>query len=252
MALLLGALWCAAAAGQTVQDVLDARANTTREGRAAQQTVDALTEDTRDLLADYRRTLRALDDLRAYNRQQRRLLESREADLADIAASIDEAAGVERQVRPLMERMIAALERFVELDVPFLLRERRERLAGLRELAGRGDVTLAEQLGQVLQAYQIEDQYGASVEAYSDVVRVNGRDWQADLLKWGRVALLFQTPDGSLTGFWNPRTRAWELLDGGWAAEVRNGLRMARRNLTPDLVRLPVPSPEAAPAGAGP
>ena len=56
----------------------------------------------------------------------------------------------------------------------------------------------------------------------------------------GRVALVYQTSDGEETGVWNVKKGDWEVLDDEYTTPVRNGLRMARQQLAPGLLILPV------------
>ena len=49
-----------------------------------------------------------------------------------------------------MIRMIDGVEQFVELDLPFLLKERRARVSRLRDMMDRADVAVSEKFSQVL------------------------------------------------------------------------------------------------------
>jgi rubredoxin len=60
------------------------------------------------------------------------------------------------------------------------------------------------------------------------------------------VALVYQTPDGEESGRFNAATRAWEPLDDEFKTPVRNGIRMANKQLTIDLLEVPVQIMEAA------
>jgi hypothetical protein len=64
-------------------------------------------------------------------------------------------------------------------------------------------------------------------------------------LKWGRVSLVFQTPDGEVTGAWDNTARQWQILDDRFRTGVRDGIRIARKTMTADLVILPIPAPES-------
>ena len=139
--------------------------------------------------------------------------------------------------------MIENLDTFISLDIPFLLSEREERLAFLKDTLDRADVSVAEKFSQVLQAYQVENTYGTTIEAYADTIELDGVKRQVDMLKWGRVALVFQTPDGEVTGVWDNNSREWVTLDDGYRRGVRDGLRIARKTQTADLVLLPVRAP---------
>jgi len=229
---------------QSLDEVLGIRSETTQEGRKSQAKIDEITEETRDLLSQYKQVMKIVDGLRVYNQQQERLIRSQEEEIADLNSSIERVTVIERQIGPLMERMITNLEEFVELDLPFLEQERQERINFLRELMERADVAVSEKFSQVLDAYQVENSYGSTIEAYTDVIDVNGQQRQVDMLKWGRVALVFQTPDQEITGAWDQDEKDWVILDDHYRSAVRDGLRMARKTKTPDLVRLPVPAPE--------
>jgi|TARA_Y100000310_G_scaffold342817_1_gene447613 hypothetical protein len=231
---------------QTLDEVLGVRTNTTAAGKKSQTKIDELTDQTRDLLSQYKQVMKIVDGLKVYNRQQERLIAQQEREMRELNESIDNVTVIERQIGPLMERMIDNLEKFVELDVPFLLAERTERIAFLREGLERADVAVSEKFSKVLEAYQIENTFGSTLEAYTDVIPIEGKSRQVDMLKWGRVSLVFQTPDGELTGVWDNNTRAWVPLGDEYRADVRNGLRIARKTMTADLVRLPVNSPESS------
>ena len=73
---------------------------------------------------------------------------------------------------------------------------RHDRVARLREMMDRADVAVSEKFSQVLRAFQIENEYGRTMEAYGDTINVDGVDRKVDVLKVGRVAWVFQTPDG--------------------------------------------------------
>ena len=153
---------------------------------------------------------------------------------------------IERQITPLMLRMIDGLEQYVGLDLPFLLSERTDRVARLREIMDRADVAVSEKFSQVMRAYQIENDYGRTMEAYSDTITVGDSERIVDVLKVGRVSLMYQTQDGSETGMWNASKNAWEALGDSYTAPVRTGIRMARKQISQDLLVVPVLGSEGA------
>ena len=233
------------ASAQTLDEVLGVRSATTESGRKSQLKVDQLSEDTRDLLTQYKQVMKIVDGLKVYNLQQERLIAKQEEEMSELNLSIDQVSLLDRQIGPLIERMIQNLEVFIEKDIPFLMEERRERVVFLKDMMDRADVSVSEKFNQVLQAYQVENTFGTTIEPYSDLIEFEGKQRQVDMLKFGRVALVFQTPDGEITGVWNNDSRNWERLPDSYRAEVRDGLRMARKTKTPDLVRLPVVAPRS-------
>ena len=225
---------------QSLDEVLGVRAATTVEGKRSQAKIDELKDDTRDLLSQYKRVMKIVDGLKVYNLQQERLIRNQNEELAELANSIDSVTVIERQIGPLIERMIDNLAKFVELDVPFLMSERDDRIAFLRETLDRADVSVAEKFSQVMQAYQVENAYGSTIEPYTDMINVNGKSTSVDMLKWGRVSLVFQTLNGETTGVWDNTKRDWVILGDEYRAGVRDALRIARKTKTADLVKLPV------------
>ncbi len=228
---------------QSLDEVLGVRAQTTKEGRISQVKIDEITDDTRGLLSDYKQVMKVVDGLKVYNQQQRRLIKSQEDELAELESSIDNVTVIERQIGPLIERMIVNLEKFVSMDVPFLMKERNDRIEFLKETLDRADVTVAEKFSQVLQAYQVENSYGSTIEAYQDVIELDGKTRAVDMLKWGRVSLVFQTLDGESTGVWDNSARKWVMLGDEFRRGVRDGVRIARKTQTADLVHLPIIAP---------
>ena len=67
-----------------------------------------------------------------------------------------------------------------------------------------------------------------------------------DVLKVGRISLMYQTGDGEETGRYNPTTQSWEEIDDSYQASVRQGIRMARQQATTNLFSIPVTGAEAA------
>ena len=86
------------------------------------------------------------------------------------------------------------------------------------------------------------------MEAYSASINVNGRDMIVDLLKVGRVALVWQSGDREMTGWWNnqPGAKRYEEIDeSDYGTSVNRGIKMARKQLTGGLFAVPVIAPES-------
>jgi hypothetical protein len=231
---------------QTLDRALDIRTNANAAGGASQDRIDRVSEQTDDLLRQYREELQQVEALRVYNTQLEKLLDSQESEKASLLEQLDNVTVIGREVTPLMLRMVDSLEGFVALDVPFLVDERRERVAGLRELMDRADVSNAEKYRRILEAYQVENDFGRTIEAYRGSLEGEGEARTVDFLRVGRVVLLFQTLDGTEVGVWNQTDKSWQELDNSYRPAVRQGLRIARKQAAPDLLALPVPAAEEA------
>ena len=232
------------ASAATLADIYQIAERMNQAARSSQAKIDALTEETRQLLNEYKTVLKEIEGLRVYNRQLEKQIGSQEREMAQLSDSIDKVTVIERQITPLMLRMIDGLEQFVDLDLPFLLDERHGRIDNLRNMMDRADVAVSEKYSQVLRAYQIENEYGRTLSSYGDTINIAGIDRKVDVLKVGRIALVYQTPDGEETGMWNQTSGTWEPVDDEYKTPVRNGIRMERKQLTVDMLTLPISGPE--------
>jgi len=137
----------------------------------------------------------------------------------------------------LMERMIEGLSAFIELDVPFLMEERRQRVQTLREMLARSDVTVAEKTRRVFEAYQVETDYGRTVEAYRAKLDRDGASTDAEFLRVGRINLLYRTLGSDEIGYWDSVNRRWETLpQASWRRLIDKGLEVARQEVAPELL----------------
>ena len=235
-----------AAGQQAVDQLVTVEGRRIQQAQEAQDRVDAIVEQTRARVDEYRSVMKEVDGLVVYNTLLQRQIEDQEQELSDLRTSIDQVTVIERQVLPLMTRMIDGLEEFVSLDVPFLLDQRKARVAALKTLLERSDVTTAEQFRNVMQAWQDEDDYGRTIEAYTGVLEINGTNREVEFLRIGRVALIYQTPDGEISGAWDQRARQWVSLGTEYRDSIRLGLRIAHDQAAPDLLTLPIAAPEGS------
>ena len=215
----------------------------TQEGAASQATIEQLDDERDSLLVEYRATLEQLDNLRQYNGQLRGLVQAQEDEMASIKEQIERITGIERDIVPLMFQMLESIEQFVELDVPFLSDERQRRVSGLRALMTQADATNAEKYRRILEAYQIENDYGRTIEAYEGKIGEGEEARTVTFLKIGRVAFMYQTLDGSDSFVWNQAAKQWDELPGGYNTDLTVAIRMAREQIPPDLIFIPVTGP---------
>jgi len=229
---------------QSLDQVLNAENQRTKLAQASQQRIDAVVDDTRKKEDQYKRLLKEIDGLKIYNTLLQRQIDAQIRKMAQIEASIDQVEVISRQIVPSMTRMIASLKIFIELDVPFLMEERRERVANLENLLVEPDVNDAEKFRKVTEAYQIENDYGRTIEAYSGSLQIGDEKRRVEFLRIGRVAFMYQTQDGKLSGVWDQEARRWQEADA-YKNEIRAGLKIANKQVAPDLLLMPVATPEA-------
>ena len=215
-----------------------------RDAVQSQQQVDQLFDEKQRLLEEYRKVNSELRSLQQYDDHLQKMISTQEQKILSLQQQMDEIDVTHREVIPLMARMVETLEQFIELDAPFLLDERRQRAASLKYLLDQPDVSVGEKYRRVMEAYQVEAEYGRTMEAYPGSLQQGGQQKTVDFLRVGRVGLMYRSLDGREMGFWNPPSRSWQPLAEDYRRPLSQGFRMARKQVTPDLLKLLVPAPE--------
>ncbi len=206
----------------------------------SQQRVDKISEQIQSKLQQFKTVNKEVDGLTVYNKQMQTQIDNQLVELQQLANSMEQVSIIERQVSPLMARMIDTLATFVELDVPFLPDERSKRIADLNSMLARADVSVAEKFRRVLEAYQVEVEYGRTIEAYTGLQQVDGQELDVDFLRIGRVSLVYRSRDGQSLGVWDQAKHAWQPLASEYRSDINKALRIARKQLAPDLIVVPV------------
>ena len=224
----------------TVKQVVDNAALINQAAANSQLKINKIADQIDSKLQQFKALNKEIEGLNVYNAQLQKQINFQNQEMADLNAAIDEVSVIERQITPLMMNMIDGLEQFVTLDVPFLPEERNQRVTDLRAMMDRADVAPSEKFRRVMEAFQVEMDYGRTLEAYQGLHVIDGQERDVDFLRLGRTALIFQTRDAARQGVWNKQTRQWEELDSSYRPQITKGLRMAKKQLAPDLLMLPV------------
>lgn len=240
-----GLYYAAPLAQDSVEDAIEVQSESIETSAAVQARIDALDDDTRAMLEEYRQATSQIGDLIAYNEQVGRLVDTQRVELADFERQFNDIEVTKRRILPLIVRQIEVLDEFVSLDMPFLERERALRIAELRKLMERPEVPTSEKYRRTSEAYQIELEYGHTIEAYEgELVAPGGEPRTVNFLRFGRLGLYYMTLDGLEIGYFDNETDQWQQLPSEYVQQIDRAIRIARKQLPPDLVRLPVPAPE--------
>ncbi len=244
---LIFGLALATTAAASLDSVKAEGAQKAEAARASQQRIDSIVDAKQQKLITYRALLKQMEGLEQYNEQLGTQIQGQIALIKRFDDSIAQVATIERQMLPLTRRMADSLKAFVELDLPFHELERRERMDFVEETLNKADVDVAEKFRQVLEAYQVENEYGRKIDAYQDIVEINGQQQEVDVLRFGRISLVAQTKDTSTTAVWDHQAGQWmELEAATYRNSVRKGILMARKQASIDLITLPIAAPEMA------
>ena len=208
------------------------------QAKGSQVKIDKLYEQKLEVVQDTREAKAEIEQLTVYNRQLTSIISDQVAQMASLEEQIQNIEVTQQGIMPLMERMLSTLDQFISLDTPFLLEERQERVANLRGLLLSSKVTISEKFRRVLEAFQIEIEYGRTIEAY------RGKDDQGnvvDFLRVGRVGLYALDLDESKVRIWNRSIAAWEELEDQYTSAIEKGIKIARKQSAPSLLDLKLP-----------
>lgn len=228
-----------ATADERVDKALTEQIKAEKDAQVSEKRVAKLGDETSDMLAEYRQALAEIQSLKVYHDQLATQVESQRQEITDINTQLAQIETTSREVLPMMQKMIGTLDQFVTLDLPFLSEERTKRIADLKVLMSRADVSISEKYRRILEAYQIEAEYGRTLEAYQGQVG----DKTVDFLRAGRVAVLYQTLNGRETGYWDKAGGQW-VVDNSYQTAMEEGLKVAKKQSAPDFIEIAIPAPQ--------
>lgn len=230
---------------QQVDPIIETSRGSVNDTAQSQEQIDQVDARIQALLSDFRANLKQLEQLNRYNASQRRQVDAQRREIASLQEDINNIASLQRAVQPLMEDMVNGLEGLVEADVPFLINERRDRVERLRQIMEDPERSPAQRYRLIVEAYQIENEYGRTIESYRGNIDVDGRSYEnVEFLRIGRVALVFKTDDDDILKYFNVDSRRWMDLDKSFLPAIKRGSRVAREQIPPELMYIPVGAPE--------
>lgn len=246
-ALLLAGLITFAPAGASAGPpmlvaVVEEQKAANREAESAQDRIDKVDDETEKLLVEYRQLMAEAESFNAYASQLATQVGSQREEIDRTNAELGEIETTTREVLPLMQNMLDTLAQFVSLDVPFLIDERTKRIKTLQEMMQRADVSVSEKYRRIVEAYVVEMEYGRTIEAYEGKLGASD-DRTVQLLRVGRVTLLYQTMDLKETGYWDNDQKAW-VVDNHYQHAFRAGISVAKKMGAPDILYAPVQAPK--------
>ena len=233
----------AAASPEQLRAIVGEETKAQGDAAAAQQRIDRLDDETQKMVTEYRQLVAETESMRTYNEQLGAQVPEQAKEIESVERQLHEIETTQREVLPMIQQMLDTLERFVSLDVPFLVEERHRRIANLQDMMGRADVTVSEKYRRVVEAYQIEMEYGRTLEAYEARLGDTADARTVEFLRVGRVALMYQTLDRKETGYWDAHQRQW-VIDNGYGHAFAKNIEVAKKMRAPDLLVVPVAAPQ--------
>ena len=230
-----------------LDDVVKTGQAKVKDAQKSQARVDKIVDSSQARLVEYRSLLKQVDGLKVYNNQLETQIQSQLQLIDKFQQSTSQVAIIERQMLPLIMKMVERLGQFINLDLPFHGQERAERMLFLEENLERADVDISEKFRQVLEVYQIENEYGRKIDSYAEIIDIDGQQHEVDILRVGRVVMVAQTKDTKISAVYDANTKKWKVIDNGtYRNSIKNGIRMAKKQATISVMTLPVGAPMEA------
>ncbi|HAV45962.1 MAG: hypothetical protein CME77_00190 [Halomonas sp.] len=202
-----------------------------------QQQIDSADEATRSAIEELRRLERETRQMETTNATLSSRLASEAERQQRLSQALDTLSDT-RDALPMIEQdMAEQLTRWIESDLPFLTDERLARV----ESAGNPEAGSAERIASLLEAWRAELAYGREVDSWRGRLVMEGASpREVEYLRIGRIGFYYLTPDGREGGVWDKEGGEWLALDEPARRQVRNGLRIANDQRTPELLQLPL------------
>jgi len=226
------------------QEIVDQTINTQVEASNVsieiQNKIDELDIESKKIYFDYKDTLNEFNSLKNYDDQLSKIIDAQIIEISSINEQLDSLDSINIDILPLLKRMVDSLSKFITLDIPFLIEERKLRLQDLDALIVRADVTTAEKFRKIFEAYQLEANFGKTIESYQGFLTIKESEKAVDYFRLGRLGLYYRTPNGKETGYWNSNSQQWVHEGSSLDDEIKAALDIANRQSPPNFIKLPV------------
>jgi hypothetical protein len=250
VALCVGLFACLVTPGSQAGQLDDSQAVVSKinqEAASTQQNIDRLAAESQTLMEEYQRLQNGLEYQTAFTRELEQLNESQQLRIENLKKQIQQAAVTQQRIVPLMRSMADSLQKFVALDLPFHHQQRLNAVQLLQQRIRQPDLSISMKFRLLLETWQLEQDYGMTIEAWRGPLQLPDETLSVEFLRIGRVALYYQGLDGLQSGYWDQAAQGWQQLDSTYNTNINKAMRVARKQLAPQLLNLPVTSPGGQP-----
>jgi hypothetical protein len=229
--------------GVALESIVQVQIAADKDAADSQKRINDLDDQSKEMLNKYNLLVAEAQSMNNYSDQLQIQVKDQNDAIASYNQQLVEIETTQREVMPMMQRMLDQIDRFVQLDIPFLIENRRERIQKLKDVMGKADVAISEKYRRIVEAYQIEMDFGRTLEAYEDKLAGDSEGRTVRFLRIGRVGLLYQTMDGEETGYWDNEKKQF-VKDNSYRTAVKKGFAVATKQGAPELIQAPVPAPQ--------
>ena len=239
MAALVAGLAMPAVAQSELRQALETGEQATRRAEQVQEQINQLDDQRSDSVSEFRTLLQRTQAAQLYARQQEKVVESQQRELESLQNQLERVDEITAQTTPMLIDMIADLEAFVQADLPFRLEERAERVNQLRAAMENPQVPIVEQYRLIIEAYKTEMEYGRTIQTWPEQIDIDGNPVMVDMFLYGRVALVYMSPDRRHAARFDRASQAWVPVESRFKENIATAIKVAKGTTTPSVLYAP-------------
>lgn len=225
---------------QDAKQVRDKVDGTVEIEKNTQQQQDDWAALKAELTSRYKAAKAGVEYLEAQKSLMTKEVTAFEDAISELERRLDESDRLQASLQDTLNTIVTDLDQWIARDLPFLAEERQARIEALKNEIAKPDVTGAEKLRRVLEALQVEANYGNTVEVYTEGIDVNGEELFVDIFRVGRVSVFWRTADGRRAGEFDRASGQWVELSSKASRNIGMAMEMASRVRPVEIISLPL------------
>lgn len=213
--------------------------------KQSQTVVRSSSDASSDLQIEIDALKAEVNNLEVYQKHLNKLLESQHSELSGLDAQLHEITETRQSVIPLMYKMLAGLQDYIQQDMPIREQARSERMDKLKALMTESGVSDAEKYRRILEAYQIELDYVRKLGSDTGFIEIDGIKREVEQLYLGHISFISRSLDHQTYWYWNQKQRHWLALEPALNTELAKAFSVANKMASPSILMLPLSLQEA-------
>ena len=227
-------------AQEIVDETIGSQVSASSISQEAQLKIDNLDDESKEIYYEYKDTIAEYKSLKTYDDQLQQIINAQNDEVKSILQQIDSLDSTNKDILPFLKRMIDVLREFVMLDVPFLKKDRLQKVDELDSILLKANVTTAEKFRKVFEAYQSEYNFGNTIETYSGTMEIDDSPMAVRYFRLGRIGYYYASLDYKKTGYWDDASKEWIHSRGKFSNELKAAIDIANRQAPPNFINLPI------------
>jgi len=227
-------------AQEIVDETIGSQVSASSISQEAQLKIDNLDDESKEIYYEYKDTIAEYKSLKTYDDQLQQIINAQNDEVKSILQQIDSLDSTNKDILPFLKRMIDVLREFVLLDVPFLKKDRIQKIDELDSILLKANVTTAEKFRKVFETYQSEYNFGNTIETYSGTMEIDDSPMAVRYFRLGRIGYYYASLDYKKTGYWDDASKEWIHSRGKFSNELKAAIDIANRQAPPNFINLPI------------